>query len=172
MSVTVEPRFNTVAWDWLNLFVKASVCYIQNLTITSSGGLNCSLYPGRVNDWFVKVCLHRQLMSSNSMQFATPRSAMLVQLITAFWDAKIKGFSSLLGCSLLIFCHVLALIRYVKVDFRFGLLDHVCYKGNRYYIYILFHMFHCNFGRAEGCCLGILRTLLNRGSLNQGVTVL
>ena len=36
--VTVEPRFNEVAGDWPNLFVKWRVCYIENLNITNWRG--------------------------------------------------------------------------------------------------------------------------------------
>ena len=35
---TVEPRFNEVAGDWVNLFVKSRVRYIENLDITNLRG--------------------------------------------------------------------------------------------------------------------------------------
>ena len=35
---TVEPRFNEVAGDWQNLFVKWRVCYIENFDITNLRG--------------------------------------------------------------------------------------------------------------------------------------
>ena len=35
---TVEPRFNEVAGDWPNLFVKSRVRYIKNLDITNLRG--------------------------------------------------------------------------------------------------------------------------------------
>ena len=35
---TVEPRFNEVAWDQSNLFVKSRVRYIKNLDITNLRG--------------------------------------------------------------------------------------------------------------------------------------
>jgi len=37
-------------------------------------------------------------------------------------------------------------IRYIEVDFTFGLPDYVCYIEVRY-IEVLFHTFYCNFGR-------------------------
>ena len=40
---------------------------------------------------------------------------------------KVKGFSSLLVCFALIFCHVTTLIRYIGVDFTSGVLDCVRY---------------------------------------------
>ena len=45
-------------------------------------------------------------------------------------------------------------IRYIGVDFTFGLLDCVRYNEDfvmsRFgYIEVLFHEFYCNFGRAE-----------------------
>ena len=95
-------------------------------------------------------------MSRNSMLFSLPRSAMLVQLIAAFSVAKIKAFSSLLVRSVCIFCRVLTLIRYIEVDFTFG-LPHYARDYVRY-IEVLFHTFHCNFGQAEDRGLG------NRGS--------
>ena len=41
---------------------------------------------------------------------------------------RIKGFSSLLVCFTFIFCHVLTFIRYIGVDFTFGLLDCIRYN--------------------------------------------
>ena len=38
VSVTVEPRFNEVAGDRKNLFVKSRVRYIENLDITNLRG--------------------------------------------------------------------------------------------------------------------------------------
>ena len=64
---------------------------------------------------------------------------------------KVKGFPSLLVCFAVIFCRVMTFIRYIGVDFAFGVLDcvhciEVCY------IKVLFHTFYCNFGRAEEYC--------------------
>ena len=36
---------------------------------------------------------------------------------------KVKGFSSLFVCFAFIFCRVMTFIRYIEVDFTFGLLD-------------------------------------------------
>ena len=36
---------------------------------------------------------------------------------------KVKGFSSLLVCFAFIFCRMLTFIRYIGVDFTFGVLD-------------------------------------------------
>ena len=54
---------------------------------------------------------------------------------------KIKGFSSLLVCFAFIFCRVMTVIRYIGVDFTFGLLDCVpditrilLYRGSVPYI--------------------------------------
>ena len=38
IQCTVEPRFNEVAGDWPNLFVKWRVRYIENLDITNLRG--------------------------------------------------------------------------------------------------------------------------------------
>ena len=40
---------------------------------------------------------------------------------------KVIGFSSLLVCFTFIFCRVITFIRYIGVDFTFGVLDCVCY---------------------------------------------
>ena len=34
----MEPQFNEVAGDWPNLFVKSSVCYIENLDMMNLRG--------------------------------------------------------------------------------------------------------------------------------------
>ena len=49
-----------------------------------------------------------------------------------------QGLKDLLA---FIFCRVLTLIRYIEVDFTFGLPYYVRY------IEVLFHTFDCNFGR-------------------------
>ena len=46
-------------------------------------------------------------------------------------------------CFSFIFCRVMTFIRYIAVDFTFGVID--CVR----YIEVLFHTFYCNFGRAE-----------------------
>ena len=53
--ITVEPRFNEVAWDRPNLFVKWKVRYIENLDITNLRGndQNVRYIGGIVNDLFV-----------------------------------------------------------------------------------------------------------------------
>jgi len=52
---TVEPRFNEVAGDRPNLFVKSRVRYIENLDITNLRGndQNVRYIKVIVNDWFV-----------------------------------------------------------------------------------------------------------------------
>jgi len=52
---TVEPRFNGVAGDRPNLFVKSRVRYIENLDVTNLRGndQNVSYIEVIVNDWFV-----------------------------------------------------------------------------------------------------------------------
>ena len=40
---------------------------------------------------------------------------------------KVKGFSSLLVCFAVIFCRVMTFIRYIGVDFTFGVIDCVRY---------------------------------------------
>ena len=52
---TVEPRFNEVAGDRPNLFVKSRVRYIENLDITNLRGndQNVRYIEVIVNDWFV-----------------------------------------------------------------------------------------------------------------------
>ena len=59
---------------------------------------------------------------------------MTEELLSYF---KVKGFSLLLVCFAFIFCHVMTFIRYIRVDFMFGLLDCVRYnKDFVIYIYI------------------------------------
>ena len=41
---------------------------------------------------------------------------------------KVRGIASLLVCSAFIFCRVMTSIRYIGVDFTFGLLDCVRYN--------------------------------------------
>ena len=43
---------------------------------------------------------------------------------------KVKGFSSLLVCFTVISCRVMTFIRYIGVDFTFGVLDCVRYIEN------------------------------------------
>ena len=54
-SNTVEPRFNEVAGDRPNLFVKWRVRYIENLDITNLRGndQNVRYIEDIVTDWFV-----------------------------------------------------------------------------------------------------------------------
>ena len=40
---------------------------------------------------------------------------------------KFEGFSSLLVCFAVTFCHEMTIIRYIGVDFKFGVLDCVRY---------------------------------------------
>ena len=51
----MEPRFNKVAGDQPNLFIKWRVCYIENLDITNMRGTdqNFRYIKVIVNDWFV-----------------------------------------------------------------------------------------------------------------------
>ena len=57
-------------------------------------------------------------------------------------------------------------IRYIEVDFTFGLQDYVHYIEVSC-IEVLFHTFYCNFGRDVE-----YRSLYRIGSLNRGSTVL
>ena len=54
ITYTVEPRFNAVAGDWPNLFIKWRICYIDNLDITNLRGKdqNVCYIEVIVNDWF------------------------------------------------------------------------------------------------------------------------
>ena len=54
-QITVEPRFNEVAGDRPNVFVKSRVCYIENLDITNLRGNDQNVRYIEVigNDWFV-----------------------------------------------------------------------------------------------------------------------
>ena len=54
-AITVEPRFNEVAGDQPNLFVKSRVRYIENLDITNLRGndQNVRYIEVIVNDWKV-----------------------------------------------------------------------------------------------------------------------
>ena len=74
----------------------------------------------------------------------------------AFWDAKIKGFTTLLVC-LFIFCRVLTLICYIKVDFTFRLQDNVHYNEE----FVISRFYSIQFISLQ---LAISRTSLNRGS--------
>ena len=66
---------------------------------------------------------------------------------------KVKGFSSLFVCFAFIFCRVMTFIRYIGVDFTFGLLD--CVRCKEDFVISRFvksrfcSTFYCNFGRAE-----------------------
>ena len=55
---------------------------------------------------------------------------MTETLLTLF--NKVKGFSSLLICFAFIICSVMAFIRYIGVDFTFGLLD--CVRSNEDFV--------------------------------------
>ena len=61
---------------------------------------------------------------------------------------KVKGFSSLLVCFAFIFCRLVTFIRYIGVDFTYGVLDFVHYIED-FVISRFCFMFYCNFGRAE-----------------------
>ena len=68
---------------------------------------------------------------------------------------KVKGFSLLLVWFAFIFSHMMTIIRYIRVDFMFRLLDCFCYNKDFVvyievrFIEVLFHTFCCNFSRAE-----------------------
>ena len=47
---------------------------------------------------------------------------------------RLKGFLSLLGFFAFTFCRVMTFIRYIRVDFTFGLLDCICYMYNEDFI--------------------------------------
>ena len=53
--------------------------------------------------------------------------------------------------SVYLLSHVDSVIRYIEVDFTFGLPDYVRYIEVRY-IEVLFHTFYCNFGRDSEYC--------------------
>ena len=60
LPTTVEPQINEVAWDRVNLFVKSTVCYNENLdNYKGFEGKqpNCLVYQGMFND--CKICLHK-----------------------------------------------------------------------------------------------------------------
>ena len=50
----------------------------------------------------------------------------LTEMIHSYY--KVKGFSSLLDCFAFTFCRLMTFIRYIGVDFTFGLLDCVRYN--------------------------------------------
>ena len=53
---------------------------------------------------------------------------------------KVKGFSSLLVYFAFIFCRVMTIIRYIGVDFTFGLLD--CVRYNEDFVISKFSFIH------------------------------
>ena len=53
---------------------------------------------------------------------------------------KVKRFSSLLVCFAFIFCLVMTIIRYIGVDFTFGLLD--CVRYNEDFVISRFFSIH------------------------------
>ena len=53
---------------------------------------------------------------------------------------KVKGFSSVLVCFAFIFCRVMIFIRYIGVDFKFGLLD--CVRYNKDFVISRFCSLH------------------------------
>ena len=52
---------------------------------------------------------------------------MTEKLLSYYTCYKVKGFSLLLVCFAFIFCRVMTFIRYIGVDFTFGVLDCVRY---------------------------------------------
>ena len=68
---------------------------------------------------------------------------------------KVKGFSWLFVCFSSIFCRVMTFIRYIGIDFTFGLLD--CVRYNEDFVILRFvksrfcpiHVTVLNFGRGK-----------------------
>ena len=89
---------------------------------------------------------------------------------------KAKGLSSLLVCFAFIFCRVMAFIRYIGVDFTFGLLDCVRYNEDfviSRYVILRFCSIHftvtVTLAGLKNISFVIRRTSLFRGSLNRGL---
>ena len=80
---------------------------------------------------------------------------------------RIKGFSSLLVCSAFIFCCAITSICYIRVDFTFGLLDCIHYNED----FVISRFVKSRFCSTHFTAILAGLTLLYRGSLNRGSTV-
>ena len=65
---------------------------------------------------------------------------------------KVRGFSSLLVCFAFIFCRVMTFIRYIGVDFTFGVLDCVRYIKDFVILRFVKSRFH-----SSGICTRVFR---------------
>ena len=119
-TCTVEPRFNEVAGDRPNVFVKWRVRYIENLDITNLRGndQNVRYIEVIVNDWFVT-----QVISVNwcrntivPMSYNKPLTERLLSLF-------LKDLLTVDLFSVYLLSRVDIVTRYIEVAFTFGLPD-------------------------------------------------
>ena len=138
---TVEPRFNEVARDRPNLFVKWRVRYIENLDITNlkRNDQNVRYIEFIINDWFVT-----QVTSVEILWHIISRWLKDCCLFRPLFTICIKGFADCWSVQRLasIACwHCNSLYRGRFYVWASGLCS--LYRG-------LFHTFYCNFGRDVG----------------------
>ena len=137
----MEPRFNEVAGDRPNLFVKLRVRYIENLDITNLRGnhQNVRYIEVIVNDWFstqvTSVTQFNAIFVTQKCRVLRCNSLSMVAFSSNyfhFWaDAQLlftkkRHFQSVDLFSVYLLSRVDIVIRYIEV---------------------LFHTFYSNFGR-------------------------
>ena len=142
--------------DWANWFVISRVHYIENLVITNLLENNQSVcYIG------VQLIINGTNKKREDKVIFYDSASITLYMMEPWTEKllscyKVKGFSSLLVCFAFIVSHMMTIIRYIRVDFMFRLLDCFCYNKD-FVVYIevrfievdLFHTFCCNFSRAE-----------------------
>jgi len=142
---TVEPRFNEVARNRSNLFVKSRVRYIENLDITNLRGneQNVRCIEVIVNNWFVNTQFNAIFVTQKCRVLRCNSLSMVAFSInySHFWadtqllftkerhfqssDLKMlqhRGYTENCLCK-----QGNTVIRYIEVDFTFGLPDYVRY---------------------------------------------
>ena len=128
VNYTVEPRFNEVAGDRLNLFVKWRVRYIENLDITNVRGKdqNVRYIEVIVNDWFLTQVTSVEILQCQCLWQIISRWLK----VTVFLRYGLNWGLYLLTVDLFIVylpSRVDIVLRYIEVDFTFGLPEYVRY---------------------------------------------
>ena len=132
----MEPRFNEVAGDRLNLFVKWRVRYVANLDITNLRGndQNVRYIEVEVNDWFLTQS--GDFCGNTTVPMSMTYNKLLTEKLLSL-DLYHNDFTIricwLLICSAFVCCCVLYIQRveivipYMDVDFTFRLPEYVRY---------------------------------------------
>ena len=114
--------------DWANWFIISRVHYTENLVITNLRKNNQSVcYIGVIELIRDREDTEQIRFYDNAIFILYMTEPLTEKLLSNY---KVKGFSSLLVCFAFIFCHVMTFIRYIRVDFTFGLPDCVRYNGD------------------------------------------